>query len=367
MKFICKRDLLSTGIINVQKAIANKTNVSVLCGILVEIENDVIKLTGYNMEQSIEYTINADVYSEGKIVVDASFLGEIVRKCNEEEICFEADNDYNITLKCGHAIFNFKGITAEAYPKLDEIEERGQITILQKDLKNLIKQTIFACSDDNSRRNLMGCFFEINANDMNVVAIDGYRMALRNYQNKGDKKFIESKFIVPSKHLKDLISILDEEGIVSMSYNESKIVFDFGRIRMTSRLIQENFLNFNAIIPTNFNSSFEIETKLFCQAMERSMMMSAADRRYPVELKADENNILQITANSNRGKLEETLEIVFEGEKIDMDFNPRYLYEALKSIDDERIRLNLSGKLGPVIIRSLEDNSYIYLILPLRK
>lgn len=368
MKFYCQRDLFIEGISYVQKAIATRTNVSILSGILIEVEKN-IKLTGYDMEQSIEYTFDADIKKEGKIVIDVSFFGELLRRSTDPLVEFETDDQFNIKITCGKSVFNLKGISADAYPKLPEIDKEKSFTLPRLALKTLIKQTIFSISDDQTRKNLMGCFFQLNENNLEVVGIDGYRMALRRYQTE-TSNFEPGKFIVLGKHLKDLMSILDDVGDVEISYSQKQITFTFGKIRMICRLVQEAFLNYQSIIPHNFKTNLAVPTKMFLSSMERAMLMSSVERRYPVSLSVGEE-VMEVHVQSTRGKMDEQLPIFCRGENVDIDFNPRFLVETLRNIEDPNVMIKFSGDLGPMILQPAPEQEdkekFLYLILPLRK
>lgn len=367
MKFYCQRDIFIEGISYVQKAIANRTNVSILSGMLLEV-TDKIKLTGYDLEQSIEYTFDADIKKTGEMVIEVSFFGDLLRRSTDPLVEFEADENNNITLTCGKSVFHLKGISSEAYPKLPDIDGEKAFNLPRASLKNLIKQTIFAISDDQTRKNLMGCFFTIKDQYLDVVGIDGFRMAIRRFET--GETGLDDQFIVLGKHLKDLMSILDDVGEVQINYSKKQIVFSFGKIRMICRLVQENVINYNGLIPHNFKTSIVVNTKDFLSAMERASLMSFGERKYPASLYIGEE-ILEIKVQSTRGKFNDQVNIDFTGEKVDLDFNPRFLVETLKNIEDEKVLVKFSGELGPMILQPAPEQEdgkkFLYLILPLRK
>lgn len=364
MKFSCSRNLLADGIFYVQKAIASRTPSSVTNGILLEIE-DSIRLTGYDMEQCIQYTLPADIQRKGKVVIEASFLGEIIRKCTEDTVYFSCDDKYAVEISCGKAHFQLKGITAESYPKIVEENKEKSFTMPQFILKNLIRQTIFSISQDVTRKNLMGCFFLIKKDTIDIISIDGFRMAVRHYAEEG-YTFSEGQFIVLGKHLRDLMSILGDVGDVKVSFNNSQISFDLGNLTLSSRLIQENFLNYQAIIPSNYKTNMIVRTKDLLDSIERAMLVSTADRRYPVKLVCKDNK-LEISATSIKGTMKEEIEIRSTGEEMDIDFNPRYLYDVLRILETENVILKFAGEMSPVVMIPEEGDSYLYLILPLRR
>lgn len=265
------------------------------------------------MEQSIEYTMPAEIKERGKVVIDASFLGDIIRKCPEETIYFEVDEKQNIEIHCGKAFFQVKGHSAEAYPKLPEVEGDKSLIIDGKELKKLLKLTVFAISIDQTRKNLMGSFFNIKSDHIDIVGIDGYRLALRRYQNE-DNNFTEGSFIVPGKHVKDLVNIINDDEKVNVKFNERQIVFELANIKIISRLIQEEFVKYDAIIPNQYKSTIKVKTKELLDAMERSILISVAERSYPVTIMCDDN-VMKIMVSSNRGKMLEEIDVEIEGEK----------------------------------------------------
>lgn len=371
MQFTCNKDLLSEGISNVQKAVSTRSTLSILEGILIEVENNKLRLTGYDLEMGIHYTMPAQCEENGKIVLNSRIFGDIVRRFSDDEIYVKTDKNDNIMIQCGQSTYNLKGMDANTYPEMPETKETEGIQLLQKDLRNLIRRSIFSVSTDLTRPNLNGCNLNSKNNVLEMVGIDGYRMAISILKSDEEKnqKFIPMEFTIPTKSLRDLLSLLDDNGKeeVKLSLSQNQLVFDFGRNRLISRLITDPYLDYKKVMPSEMSTEIKISTKALLNSIERSVLMvTQEDKRSPVTLKCS-GPVLFIDSVTNRGNFHEEIDVQFTGEEIDVDLNPRFLIEALKAVDDDNIRIFFSGSLGPCIIKPLENEEYVFLILPLRR
>ena len=372
MKFNCSKSDLIDSISIVQKAIKTNSTVAILDGILIQAEDDKVKLTGYDLETGIEADLKSDVMSDGSIVINSRIFGEIVKKLPEEMVTIVTDERNQITIESGKSEFNIKGNSAESYPKIPVIETGNKITISQKIIKNMINHTIFAVSKDDTRQSLTGCNLVSDGTTVTMVAIDGFRMALRR-EDVGNE-FPEMNFIIPGKTLSESAKIFDgddddKEVIIYSSSNN--LLFDVGDVRIISRLLAGPFVNFNSIIQKNPKSIMNVKRKTLLDAIERaSLIIMTDERRCPVQLAtkgSGSNATLLVTANTETGTLREEIDVSIDGDAIDIDFNSKYLIDALKNIDDEDVRIEFSGNQGPCIIVPTEGNTYVYLILPIRR
>ncbi len=366
MKFVCARESLVEAISTVQKSIAPRTPLPILEGILIE-AGEAVKFTGYDLETGIECTLVADVMAEGSVVINARMFGEIARKLPESVVSIESDANHLVTIECGAARFTIKCMAAENYPKLPLVEESERISLPQKMLREMIRQTLFAVSSDESRPILNGCFIKCEEQVVEMVAIDGFRLALRRSEVSADVPAMS--FIVPGKAMNETGRILESsEDPVEIYSTQNHILFDTGNVRLVSRLIQGEYMNYYSFIPTTAETTIVLSTQVFLSAMERaSLIITTDERRYPVRLTTDSDDVLVISANTDVGAMREEIAISALGAQIDIDFNPKYFLDALKAIDDEEISVVFNGSLGPCVIRPVEENQFAYLVLPLRK
>jgi DNA polymerase-3 subunit beta len=366
MKLICSRDRLVDAISIVQKAVATRSTLPILDGILVEAETGV-KLTGYDLETGIECQIEADVPEKGSIVINARMFGDIIRKLPDDIVTIETTANLAVLIECGSTHFSIKGIRADDYPKIPIVEEAQQLSIKQHLLKDMIRQTLFAVSNDESRPVLNGCYFNCDGKSLELVAIDGFRLALR--KNSIGEELPAMKFIIPGKALSEVGRILQtNESLVEIYPSQNHIRFDTGRVKLVSRLIQGDYMNYKGIIPQTAETTMTIAPAAMLAAVERaSLVITTEERRYPVRLTMPDDETLVVSANTEVGTLREEITVAMTGNRIDIDFNPRYFLDALKAIDDDEISVVFNGSMGPCVLKPMDGQEFAYLVLPLRR
>jgi DNA polymerase-3 subunit beta len=367
MKFICSRDRLIEAISIVQKSVGVRSPMAILDGILVEADEGV-KLTGYDMETSIECSIEADVPVKGAIVINARMFGDIIRKLPDEIVSLETTDNLAITIDCGSTHFSIKGLRAEDFPKIPEVADTAQLHIRQSLLKEMIRQTLFAVSTDESRPVLNGCYLVSDGSALEMVAIDGFRLALR--RSAIGEELPVMNFIVPGKALNEVGRILSSSGDAQVDIYPSlnHIKFDIGSVTLVSRLIQGEYMNYRGIIPQTAETTLTVDPKSLLSAIERAVLViTSEDRRFPVRLSMIEEETLIVSANTDVGSLREEITVAMKGSKIDIDFNPKYLLDALKAIEEDEISMVFNGSMGPCVLRPLDSQDFAYLVLPLRR
>ena len=368
MKFNCNKTDLQDAISIVQKAIKTNSTVQILDGILIQAEDGKVKLTGYDLETGIEADVESDVIENGSVVVNSRYFGEVIKMLSEEMTTIEADDRYSVSITSGDAHTVLKGNSAESYPKIPVIETDNKITVSQKMIRDMINSTIFAVSKDGTRQSLTGCNLESDGSVLTMVAIDGFRMALRR-ENVGTE-FPVMNFIIPGKALSEAAKIFDDddkkEVIVYSSSNH--LLFDIGDVRIISRLLGGPFVNYGAIIQKNPKTVVTIDRRKLLDAVNRaSLIIMTDERRCPVQLKTTDSYTLLVAANAEGGNHKENIAIETSGDMVDIDFNAKYLTDALKAIDDDKIKIEFNGNQGPCIIVPCEGNEFVYLILPIRR
>ena len=368
MKFICSRDRLMEAISIVQKAVSTRSTLPILDGILIEASSiDGVTLTGYDLETGIEAHLDSDVTENGAIVIHSRLFGEIVRKLPDNQVLIESNAQMQISIESGSSVFSIKGMSAEGFPKIPVVADAEKITLPQNLLKDMIRQTIFAVSTDESRPTLNGCFFTCDGFAIEMVAIDGFRLALRK-QVIGDDLPV-MKYIIPGKALHEVGRILGGKDTDLVVYSSSNhILFDTGKVRVVSRLIQGEYMNYRAILPKTSNTTLLVSPVAMLEAMERaSLIIISEDRRCPVQLAMPDDETLVISASTELGTLREEIPVTISGEKIEIDFNPRYFIDALRAIDKEEISIIFNGSNGPCVLKPTEGEDFSYLVLPLRR
>ncbi len=366
MKILCSRDRLIESIGIVQKAVATRSTLPILDGILIEV-TDRVKLTGYDLETGIECFVDADIMDPGSIVINSRIFGEIIKKLPDDIVTIEIQGNNAIAIESGTSKFSIKGIPAEGYPRLPVVENSAKAPLPQKALKDMIRQTLFAVSTDESRPILNGSYVVCDGTHLEIVSIDGFRLALRRREIGKDLPTL--KFIVPGRALGEVGRILgNTDDPVDIYPSQNHILFDTGKIKLVSRLIQGDYMNYRGIIPQTAETSVRISPQVMMQAMERaSLVITSEDRRFPVRLSMGGDDVLVVSANTDVGALREEINVDMSGSPIDIDFNPRYFLDALRAVDDEEIMVSFNGGMGPCVLRPVEGDAFAYLVLPLRR
>lgn len=365
MKVICSKDNLTEGINIVQKAVSTKTTLPILEGILLEAGTD-FKLTGNDLEIGIECYVEADVKRPGSIVVNSRILGDIIKRLPDNEVLVEVKDNNIVIIECENSLFEIKGISAAGFPALPLIEKDTGMKISQKLIRDMIRQTIFAVSIDENRPILTGSLVECKNGRMAFVSIDGLRMAMRS--SGVNSEIIDKSVVVPGKTLNEISKIMqaiDDEITVYSTNNQ--IMFDLGKCKVVSRLLEGEYLNYKGIIPKEWETKIKINTKELMASFERaSLIITAEERRFPVKLNIYDDMMI-INSNTDIGTVREELKLEMEGNKVDIAFNPRYFVEALRVIEDEQVEIFFTSSIGPCIIKPVKGDEFTYLIMPIRK
>jgi len=367
MKFKIEQKDLYEGIQIVQKAVANKQTMPILTGIYLEAKKDKgLHLIGTDLELGIEHYINADIKEEGSIVIPANSFTQLVRELPKEKINFDVDLDnYQINLSCSNSKFNLKGYDPDEYPQLPEINVPENFTLATEDLKKLIREVEFSTSNDETQPALTGSLFNINENEIIMVSTNTYRLAYSrmetdfNFENKE-----EIEIILPSKTLNELTRLLDGEE-VEIFVDSNYIKFNFQDITIISRLIEGKFPNYRQVMPDKYNTKVFVDKKPLQNAVKRASLIAKMDSNV-LNLKIKDNKLIINSANSEQGYAHEEINIDVEGPDQKITIDAGYLLDVLKIIDDDKVTLELIGPLNPFTLKKVDNDNYIYLIMPVR-
>lgn len=362
MKLVCKKANLLNGVQIVSKAVPGKTTMPILECILIDALNGEIKLTANDMELGIETIIEGDIVEKGMIALDAKIFLEIVRKLPDNMITIETDSSFNTVITCEKAKFNIVGKSGEDFSYLPEIEKDTNVVISQFTLKEVIRQTIFSIADNENNKLMTGELFEIKDNNLKVVSLDGHRISLRNIELKDSYEPI--KVVVPGKTLNEISKILTGEADkdVTIYFTDKHILFEFDQTIVLSRLIEGEYFKIDQMLSTDYETKMNINKREFLNCIDRATLLVKEGDKKPIIMNITDEN-MELKINSTIGSMNETIDIEKEGKDIMIGFNPKFLIDALKVIDDEQIDIYMVNPKAPCIIRD-EHNSYLYLILP---
>lgn len=360
MKFICSKQNLLNGVGTVSKAVPSKTTMNILECILIDATGDQITLTANDMELGIQTIIEGNIVEKGIIALDAKIFLEIVRKLPDNDIILEVDDNYKTTITCGKANFTIVGKSGEDFSKLPQIERTDSILISQFTLKEVIRQTIFSIADNSNNKILTGELFEITGNELKVVSSDGLRISLRRIELKND--YHNKKVIVPGKTLSEISKILpgDSEKDVNIFFTDKHILFEFDHTTVVSRLIEGDYLKIDNILSSDYETKIKVNKKEFLECMDRSTLFVKEGDKKPLIINITDEK-MELKINSIVGSMNEEIDITKSGKDLMIGFDPKYLIDALKVIDDDEIVVDLLNPKAPCFIR---NDRYIYLVLP---
>ena len=367
MEFICPTNELKNALNKVQYAIPAKSTISILEGVLVEAVSDQIILTGYDQEMGIICRIPAEVKTTGSLVVPAKMFLNITSLLKDETVQIMLSAQDTLNIHSGNSHFELKGQSAESYSKLPSVKKENELTISQIDLKQMIKATEFAISKDEQRRNLNGALLKSYDNTYEMVAIDGFRLAM--CKKTSAVPLPNLSFVIHGKTLKQLESMLkDEKQAVTLFTTQNHIQFVFDNVTMISRLIQGEFMPYQNLMTDEHLTKITLKTKDFQYLIRCAMTVTNNDNlKFPVKLKTDDQSTFHVIEDAGHTKFNDAIEADIDGESIDIDFNAVYFRDVLNVIEDEEMTIYFNGKVGPSFIRPVDGDHFGYLIMPLRR
>ena len=364
MKVICDGLDLSEAVLKVIKAISSRTSNPILEGIKLTAQGNVLTLVATDTELGIEMKVNANVFDEGSTVVPGKFFSEFIRKLTSEQIEIDVNENNQMKLKYTGSEIDIQCLNPEEFPNVQKVESAEYFELSQKDLKTLINKTLFAVAIDDARPILKGCLLEISENAVRAVAIDGNRLALCDKKTNSANK--PRKVIAPSRSLTEISKMLsDSESLVKVFIQHNYIMAEIDGCKMTSRLLEGDFINYRQIIPSEFSTVVTVNKSQLENTLERASLLARNERNNLVRFDI-RDNFLTITSNSELGNIKESLNIDLKGNDLRIAFNARFFSEALRVVNDEFIKLNLTSSISPCIITASEGEEYKFLILPLR-
>lgn len=362
MKLICSKSNLLNGVQIVSRAVSNKTTMSILECIMIDATKGIITLTANDMDLGIETIIEGDIIERGLIALDAKIFLEIVRKLPDGEITIETNDSYKSFITCGKSKFTIIGKSGEDFSYLPVVEKEDNIVISQFTLKEAVRQTIFSISDNDNNKIMTGELFEINGNEMKVVSLDGHRISIRKIGLK--EEYIPKKVIVPGKTLSEVSKILPggADHFVTIFFTPKHILFEFDNTTVVSRLIEGEYFKIDQMLSSDYETKVRINKKELLNCIDRATLLVKEGDKKPVIISITDDR-MELKINSVLGSMNEDIDIEKQGKDLMIGFNPKFLIDALRVIDDEEIDLYMVNSKAPCFIKNKEE-SYIYLVLP---
>ena len=362
MKIICNRTKLIERVNIVLKAVSSKSTMPILGCLILEVNNSNIKLTTTDMELGIETLVDGEIIEPGRIALDAKFFSEIIRKLPDDIVMIETDYDYNATISCGKAKFNIVGKSGDDFPVLPTISRETSISLSQFALKEIIRPTVFSIAFDENNKIMTGELFEIENDILKAVSLDGHRISIRKIQL--NNSYPSLKVIVPGKTLNEVSKILSDniDKNVNIFFTDKHMLFEFDNTTVVSRLIEGEYFKIAQMLSNDYETKLTVNKQEFLSCIERASLLIRESDKNPLIVNVNGDN-MELKVSSKAGNMNEDVNIVKEGTDIVIGFNPKFLMDALKVIDDEFVDIYLINSKAPCFIKDKEEN-YIYLILP---
>ena len=402
MNIVCSRDILNDAVTPALYAVSAKNATQALDGFLISAdkENGILTICGYDLEKGIKVTLSGDdiqIKESGKIIINAVKFSSIIRNLPSGNVSISSDDNFSVTISSNRSEFTVHGLDGDSFPLMPELKGEQNFKISRKILKNMITATHFAVAVNNSRPSLNGALFEIKNNSLNIVAVDGNRLALRrSFDGIISDGEIDLSFIVPGKSLSELLKLIgDDEEPAEIELTRKHVIISFDNIIYFSRLIESEFLDYRRSIKIDPKTTVVIDTKSFAESVERAALLTDDKQKTPVRLKFNKEEVniennenmgsLQITATTSLGKVFDECDIEIYGDELIIGFNQRYILDALKAIREEKILLKLESATKSLVIlpyngedkdntenadvsrtMDTENSKFLYLVLPVR-
>ena len=354
---------MATAVSNVSRAVSTKATIPALEGVLIKAYNDNLNISGYNLEIGITTDIEARVVKEGEIVLGAKLLLDIVRRLPEEIVSIETDDRMVTYITCGKADYQIVGMPSVEYPDLPTFQQTDGISVNSKVMRDMIRQTVYAVSDNTAKPIYTGSLYEISGGVLKIVAIDGFRMAIRSESVESES---ETSFVVPGKTQLEVLKLVnDDDSNVDIIVGQRHITFKIKTYSVISRLIEGTFLDYKATIPASEKTTLVIKTRLMIESVERMSLLNSEKIQSPVRCKFAEDEI-RLSCASSVGRANDVISVPIIGDNVEIGFNNRYMLEALKNTDTDEVKLVLNGPVSPIVIKPVKGDSFLSIVVPVR-
>lgn len=365
MKISCSQSQLAKALNTVSKAISSKTTIPILKGFLLNAKEGILTISASDMDISIEKKIEVNVEEEGTLVLSAKLFADIIRKLPNEEVYIEESENFTVTIRCLSSEFTLVGFPPDEFPIIADTEHEDIISLDKEVFKEMIKKTAFAASIEESKGIIIGVLIEMEENQLSLVALDGFRMAVAKETVKNEKV---EKIIILARILGEVNKIImenEDENSINLILSEKKAIFLMDKTKIVLRLLDGDFIKYRDVIPSENQCKVKVNRNEILSSLERASLLAKEGKNNLIKLSITNDKIL-ITSRSEEGNVKEEVFIEKEGNDLDIGFNSKYLLDMLKAISDEEIMMEFNTSVSPCIIKPLEGDAYLYLILPVR-
>ena len=364
MKFTCTQIALSKAINTVSRAVSVRTTIPILKGILMKVKDGRLTMSASDLDLSIETSIDVQASAEGSTVVSAKLFSEIIRKLPNSLVTIE-QAEGKLGIKCMGSDFSIVTLPAEEFPVIGGVDSKNFIDLKKEDLSDLIKKTVFAASIDEKKGILTGCLINFVPDSIEMVALDGFRMAVANKQVQTGN---DRRIIVPARILSEISKIIaDDEGSdsVSLVIEDKKLEILTEDTRVVARLLEGDFIKYNDIIPTSYKTRVIVGREDMLSSIERASLLAKEGKNNLIKLSIKQGSV-DISSRSEEGNVNEHIGADVTGDELVIGFNSKYLLDVLKAVEDEEVAFELGTSVSSCLIKPVEGKDYTYLVLPVR-
>ncbi len=365
MKFSCEKLVLQNAINTASRAVASKSSIPALEGLLLSCADGALTVTGYNMQLGIRTRFPCDVEENGTLVLNARLFGDIVRRMPDDTVTMIADEKLTVKMHCGDADFDIVGLPAADFPELPEVEANEEVQLPEKTLRAMIQQTSFAVSLNEARPVHMGSLFEISEGNLTIVSVDGFRLALR--REKLEKPEGKFSFVAPGTALNEVEKVCEDvDDAVKITLGDRHILFEIGETELICRRLEGEFLDYKNAIPRKNPIGLTVDTKAMMESLDRVSVVISEKLKSPVRCVFSKNKVT-FSAKTANGEAKDICKFEGDGKDLEIGFNNRYLFEALRYAPADTVRLELNSGISPAIVVPVDgDESFLYMVLPVR-
>lgn len=363
MKFTVNRSDIAEAVSNIQRAVSSKTSIPALECILLTAADGKLELCAYDLELGITTVIPARVEEPGKTALTAKIFSDIVRKTPDETITVMVDDKNIASLESGYSQFSIVATAAEEFPELPKLSDATSIKLSSSVLKSMIRQTLFAVAESDAKPIHQGSQFHIENGVLDVVSVDGYRLAKRSEPISFSE---ELSFVVPGKTLGEILKLLkDVDDEVEVAAGRRHILFKIDNYTVISSLLEGEFLNYKAAIPPDSKTEVIVKTREIMESVERVSLLITDRLKSPVRCMFADDEI-KLACTTTMGRAKDQLSVEMTGDSVEIGFNNRYLLDALRNTECDEVKIQLGGPLSPMKIVPKEGESFLFLVLPVR-
>ena len=366
MKFLCEKDTLVAALSVSLQTVAPKSTIPALEGIYIHAGED-LYISGYNLETGITVTVHAEIQEYGKCIMPARLFFDIIRKLPGDDVRVEVDEKFKVTIQSGISLFTITAMTAEDYPEIPEVEFSNAVKLPQNKLKAMIGGTLFAVSEDRSRRPIYtGALIEVEENSITMVSVDGFRLAMRRYFPE-EPTGRQMKFVVPAAALKEVEKILnDTDEEASFTLGRKHICFEVDNVSLICRRLEGEFGDWTSFMPKESPIELEAARTTLTASIDRVGLLVSEKFKSPVRCRFG-SDTADFRMSTTIGEAHDVCSVKGEGKELEIGFNCRYLIDALRASDGEKVLLKLSNGLSPIVIAPSDgSDSFAYMVLPVR-